>query len=69
MDNFLNASNYKKLCDYHIDYNDGDFFSEEIIKNNSTIFCKTDYVNELFNNLKVSKYKHNIITHDSDIYI
>lgn len=69
MENFLNASNYKKLCDYYIDHNEGDFFGEEIIKNNSTIFCKTDYINELFDNLKVSKYKHNIITHHSDITI
>jgi hypothetical protein len=64
--NILNAGNYEDICDYSIIPPYGKYFVPEILNRNATIFCKTDFIDYLFENLKHSKYSYNIITHHSD---
>lgn len=69
MNNVLNAYNYELLCDFSIDHNDGKYFADEMILEDSTIFCKTDFIDELFDNVRLSKKNHILLTHHSDIKI
>jgi hypothetical protein len=69
LDNILNAYNYEALCDYSIIPPYGKYFNNEILNKNATIFCKTDYIDYLFENIKHSEFNYNIITHHSDYTI
>ena len=64
--NFINAANYENICDYSIIPPDGKFFTPEILERDAIIFCKTDFIDYLFNNLKYSNRNYVIITHHSD---
>ena len=66
INNILNAANYEDVCDYSIVPPYGKYFNPEILNKNATIFCKTDFIEYLFDNIKNSKYKYNLITHHSD---
>ncbi len=44
-------------------------FSYEILKRDAIIFCKTDYLDFLFENLRFSNRKYILITHASDFTI
>jgi hypothetical protein len=66
IDVVLNAANYESLCDFSIIPPEGKMFNETFLKNGGNIFCKTDYIDYLFNNIKHSKYSYNLITHHSD---
>jgi hypothetical protein len=66
LNSILNARNYEKICDFSIIPPEDKLFKEDIILKNSIIFCKTDFLDYLFNNLKNSKNKHIIVTHHSD---
>jgi len=66
INNILNAANYEDICDYSIVPPYGKYFNPEILTRDATIFCKTDFIGYLFNNIKDSKQKYNLITHHSD---
>lgn len=66
LSNILNATNYEGLCDYSIVPPYGKNFTSEILTRNATIFCKTDYIEYLFDHLKESNYNYNLVTHHSD---
>lgn len=65
----LNAANYEELCDYSIVPPYGNFFLPEILNRDCTIFCKTDFTDYLFDNIKTSKFNYKLITHHSDYSI
>lgn len=65
----LNAGTYEDICDYSIIPPEGKFFRPEILEQDSVIFCKTDFIGYLFENLKVSDKKYVIVTHHSDYSI
>jgi len=66
INNILNAANYEDICDYSIVPPYGKYFNPEILSRDANIFCKTDFIGYLFNNIKESKHKYNLITHHSD---
>jgi len=66
INNILNAANYEDVCNYSIVPPYGKYFNPEILTRDATIFCKTDFIEYLFSNIKDSNYKYNLITHHSD---
>jgi hypothetical protein len=66
LNNIINAANYENLCDFSIIPPENKYFTEAIFNKNAIIFCKTDYIDYLFNNLVYSKKSYIIITHHSD---
>lgn len=62
--NILNAHNYSLLSDVSFNFIE-DFTYNKRIENGSIIFCKTDFLNILFNILEDS-HKYVLITHHSD---
>jgi hypothetical protein len=69
--NFINGNDFAKFADFIIDYDltGGNYrkgITTNILKKNAIIYCKIDYINELFNLIKFSNRKYILITHDSD---
>lgn len=64
--NILNAANYESICDFSIIPPEGKFFNSTFLEKSGNIFCKTDFLDYLFDNLKNSKQNYNLITHHSD---
>lgn len=63
----INGNEFTKISDFHLDlhiYNDK--LDKNILNKNVIIFCKTDYLNKLFNFIKKSNKKYILITHNSD---
>lgn len=65
-DNIINAANYEKICDYSIIPPENKSFDDKILSKNCSIFCKTDFLGYLFENIKKSDKKHILLTHHSD---
>jgi len=61
---FVNGVNLQQISNAVFDINRRD--SVKSLPNNSIIFCKTDFIEELFNELKYSNNKYVLITHCSD---
>jgi hypothetical protein len=67
LQNILNAANYESLCDYSFVPPYGKFGSAEMFYKSGNIFCKTDFIEQLFDVLqRHCKVEHNLITHHSD---
>ena len=64
--NIINAANYESFCEYSIIPPEGKLFNSDMLNCGGTIFCKTDYIDYLFDNIKKSNFKYNLITHHSD---
>ena len=64
LNSVLNASNYQKLCDYSYIPSVG--VVDDFTKGNGNIFCKTDFVLDLFDIIRNSTHEYNLITHHSD---
>ena len=64
--NIINAANYESLCEYSIIPPEGKLFHSDILNAGGTIFCKTDFIDYLFDNIKKSNFKYDLITHHSD---
>jgi len=62
------AEGYKNFSNFII-INNTSLFDYNILKQDAIIFCKTDYVFFLFNNIKFSNKKYVLITHHSDYHI
>lgn len=69
IDNIINAANYEQFCDFAFLPPEGKNVTESFLEGDSTIFCKTDFIIQLFDIIKDSKYSYNIITHHSDYSI
>lgn len=69
IDNIINAANYEQFCDFAFLPPEGKNATESFLEGDSTIFCKTDFIIQLFDFIKDSKYSYNIITHHSDYSI
>jgi hypothetical protein len=63
---FINAATYEDICDFSIIPPDGKVFTDDILYQDSIIFCKTDYIEYLFSNLRRSDKNYVVITHHSD---
>jgi len=64
---FINTNTFRDFADFKImSTND---FTTNILKQNAIIYCKTDYLDYLFNNLTFSSRKYILITHASDFSI
>jgi hypothetical protein len=66
INNIINAANYERLCDFSIIPQQGLFFNDSFLEKDGNIFCKTDYIDYLFENLRLSTKQYNLITHHSD---
>ena len=62
------AEGYRNFADFNIISNKT-LFDYNILRQNAIIFCKTDYIDFLFDNIKFSNKKYILITHYSDYYI
>lgn len=59
------GESYIKFSDFSV-LSDKEIFNFDILKNNAIIFCKTDYLDYLFSNIRFSNKKYILITHYSD---
>jgi len=66
LDAILNAANYESICDFSYIPPENKHLDINILKQNAIIFCKTDFIRELFLFLEKSDFKYTIITHHSD---
>jgi len=64
--NILNAYNYETICKYTYLPTYGKYLSSDTVISTGNIFCKTDFVLELFSELINSQGSYNLITHHSD---
>jgi len=67
--NIINAYNYESICDHSIMPTYGKYVTQELLASNASIFCKTDFINYLFDNIKDSKNQYTLVTHHSDYSI
>ena len=66
INNILNAHNYELICDYTFLPAYGKNLPSDINTKSGNIFCKTDFVLDLFSKLSNSQGNYNLITHHSD---
>lgn len=67
LNKFVNGENLKKICNIVIDQNTVN--KKRNYCNNDLIFCKTDYLKILFDEIKNHNNCYNIITHQADYEI
>jgi hypothetical protein len=67
--NIVNANNYEEICDFSIIPTYGKYVTSDLLLRNSIIFCKTDFIDYLFDNIKHSKNEYILLTHHSDFPI
>lgn len=67
LNEFINGENLKKICDIVIDQNSINL--KRSYKNKDLIFCKTDYLGHLFDEIKNHQNEYTLITHQSDYEI
>jgi len=63
--NFINGNKFLDIADFAIDFDHNDL-NTNIYKQNSIIFCKTDFLNNLFEFIKFSRRRYILISHMSD---
>lgn len=62
---YINGYKFSEISNFAIDL-DRSIFSTEMLRNNAIIYCKTDFIPQLFNHLGVFGKKYILITHMSD---
>ncbi len=62
---FINGNKFLEIADFAIDFDHNDLITD-LYKKDAVIFCKTDFISELFSFLKFSRRKYMLITHMSD---
>jgi hypothetical protein len=67
IENIINGVNFKKICNVVVDVDS--FNLSELSDSKNLIFCKTDLVGKLFDNLRGHNSKNILITHQSDFEI
>jgi hypothetical protein len=63
---FINVNQYEEVCDLSIVPAENKLFTSEFLQRDAIIFCKTDYIDYLFQNLKSSFHKYVLVTNYSD---
>jgi len=63
--NYIDGYKFSEIADFAIDLDRQDF-SLKMLNQNSIIYCKTDFLPQLFNHLRFSGRKYILITHMSD---
>ena len=69
MIDYINTNTFRDFADFVIMPNNNKNFTSEILKRNAIIYCKTDFIPYLFNNLSFAGRKYILITHASDYSI
>jgi hypothetical protein len=69
MIDYINGNKFADLSDYIIYPNDNKLFTKEILERDAIIFCRPDFLNYVFDNLRFSFHKYILITHCSDFPI
>lgn len=64
--NYINAANYEDICDFSVIPPENKLVTEDFFKKDAIIFCKTDYIDYLFDNIRHSDKNYVVITHHSD---
>lgn len=62
---YINGNRFLDIADFAIDFDHNDL-NTNIFKKNATIFCKTDFIDVLFDYIKLSGRSYHLITHMSD---
>jgi len=62
---YINGNKFSDIADFVIDFDHHDL-TLNFYKKDAIIFCKTDFLNLLFDHIKFSKRKYVLITHMSD---
>jgi len=62
---FINGNKFLEIADFAIDF-DHNNLTLDIFKKNAIIFCKTDFLDKLFDFIKFSGRKYLLISHMSD---
>lgn len=65
MCDFINGNKFSDIAQFIIDFDHNDL-NTNIYRQNSIIFCKTDFIDNLFEFIKFSSRKYILITHMSD---
>ena len=63
---FINVNQYEEACDLSIVPGENKLFTTEFLRKDAIIFCKTDFIQYLFDNLKFSSRKYVLVTNYSD---
>lgn len=63
---YINAATYEDICDFSIIPPEGKLVTIEMLQRDSIIFCKTDFIDYLFQYLRTSVNNYVVITHHSD---
>jgi len=69
MIDYINGNKFADSCDFVIYPNDYKMFTEDMSKKNAVIFCRPDFLNYVFTNLRNSFHKYILVTHCSDFPI
>jgi len=64
--NVLNAYNYESICHFSVIPPYGKYVTPDLLARNATIFCKTDFIDYLFDQIKHSNNEYILVTHHSD---
>lgn len=62
----INAANYEDICDFSVIPPENKLVTNDFFEKNGLIFCKTDFIDYLFDTIKVSNKQYALITHHSD---
>ncbi len=62
---YIDGYNLSEIANFKIDFDRWDI-NTELFRSNSIIFCKTDFIDSLFNYINISSRKYILITHMSD---
>jgi len=62
---YINGNKFLEIADFAIDFDHNDL-NTNIFKKNAIIFCKTDFIDTLFDYIKLSGRTYFLITHASD---
>jgi len=63
---YINEDTFENYAHYAINFHRGLIFNPEILTKNAIIFCHTNYLDVLFQQIKTSEFKYILITHGSD---
>ena len=63
---FINAANYEDICDFSFIPPEGKLLTREFFEKDSIVFCKTDFIDSLFQSISISDKNYVLVTHHSD---
>jgi len=69
MIDYINTNTFRDFSDFIVNYSDGKYFTNEILKKNAIIWCNTTVLDDLFKQLAFAGRKYVLITHASDYAI